>query len=101
MDEDNEIIVTTHARHRMVERLGIPKSAVQKVALRAYEEGITHKDTKGNLNTWVNGLYLAHKTANNIRLFRDKAYIFVGRKLITVLRIPQSLMKAVQKLGNK
>ena len=35
---------------------------------------------------------------NQIRLYSDKAYIFTGDKLITVIQIPHNLVKEVDKL---
>lgn len=63
------------------------------MAQKAYEEGITHAETKGRLNKWVTSLYFRNERANNIRLYGDKAYIFCDKTLVTVIQIPASLMK--------
>lgn len=90
------VIVTKHAEKRLRERMGLGKKAVQRAAEMAYEKGIKHAETNGNLNKWVTSLYFNNKTANNIRLYNDKAWIFAGKNLITVLQIPSSLKKSVK-----
>lgn len=64
----------------------------------AYENGLRHGDCTGNLKKWVDSLYFKERTANQIRLYSDKAYIFTGDKLITVIQIPHNLVKEVDKL---
>lgn len=82
----------------MKERCGLNKSSFDRIAEKAYREGISHKETKGNLNKWVTSLYFYDETANNIKLYGDKAYLFKGDKLITVLSIPHDLQPAVNKI---
>ena len=36
------------------------------MAQKAFDNGITHSQTKGRLNKWVTGLYFRNKNANNI-----------------------------------
>lgn len=38
-------------------------------------------------------LVFRNENANNIRLYGDKAYIFCGETLVTVIQIPVGLMK--------
>nr|DAY91531.1 MAG TPA: hypothetical protein [Caudoviricetes sp.] len=38
-------------------------------------------------------MYFYNQTANNIRLYGDKAYIFAGSTLVTVIQIPPDLLK--------
>lgn len=68
------------------------------MANKAFEEGITHSQTKGRLNKWVTSLYFKNKSANNIRLYGDKAYIFCDKVLVTVIQIPIGLMKDFKKM---
>lgn len=49
----------------------------------------------------MTSLYFNNKTANNIRLYNDKAWIFAGKNLITVLQIPASLKKSVKDVLNR
>lgn len=92
------IVVTNHALKRLSERLGLSKMSAMRIAERAFEEGIKHSETRGNLNKWVTSLYFVNKRANNIRLYGDKAFIFIDNSLITILQIPHNLMKEVNKI---
>lgn len=90
------VTVTKHAEKRLRERVGLNKKAIQRAAEMAYDKGIKHCETTGNLNKWVTSLYFNNRTANNIRLYNDKAWIFAGKNLVTVLQIPASLKKSVK-----
>ena len=87
------IIVTKHAQQRIRERCGLNKSAVQRFAEIAYEQGLKHGELKGNLKKWVDKEYFYNKTADNIRLYGDKCYIFRKNKLITIIQVPHNLIK--------
>ena len=82
-----------HAAERLKERCGLNKKACERMAQKAFDEGVRHSQTKGRLNKWVTGLYFRNENANNIRLYGDKAYIFCGETLVTVIQIPVGLMK--------
>ena len=58
---------------------------------------MTHSETTGNLKKWVDSLYFYNETANQVRLYGDKAYIFHNQELITVIQIPQNLVKFVKR----
>ena len=90
--------VSKHAGKRIKERCGFTKKSSERMAEKAFEEGITHNKTKGRLNKWVTSLYFREKKANNIRLYGDKAYIFCNEVLVTVIQIPPSLMKDFKKM---
>lgn len=86
-----------HARQRMKERCGLPRKSVDRITERAFNQGITHQETSGSLRKWVDELYLSHETANNIRLYGDKVYLFAEGTLITVIQIPNNLIKGLKK----
>ena len=86
-----EIQVSKHAEKRLRERCGLNNKSVHRMANKAFESGIKHRDTKGRLCKWVDGLYLSYRSANNIRLYGDKAYIFCNDTLVTVIQIPSGL----------
>ena len=90
--------VSKHAEERLKERCGFGKKSYERMAYKAFEEGITHSQTKGNLNKWVTKLYFVNRKANNIRLYGDKAYIFYGSTLVTVIQIPIGLVKDMKKM---
>ncbi len=83
------INISNHARKRMRERCGFNKKAGERMARKAFHEGITHAHTKGNLNKWVTSLFFKAKKA---------AYIFCGEVLVTVIVIPASLKKDLKSM---
>lgn len=91
------MIVTKHAQKRLKERCRLSKKASERLANIAYEQGMRHNETTGNLRKWVDSLYFYNETANNIRLYGDKAFIFCDYKLVTVLQIPHTLVKFVKR----
>ena len=86
-----EIQVSKHAEKRLRERCGLNNKSLNRMANKVFECGIKHSDTKGKLCKWVDSLYFHNKQANNIRLYGDKAYIFCGSTLVTVIQIPSDL----------
>lgn len=93
--------VTKHANDRLKERNGLNKKSRDRIAEKALTEGITHGQTKGNLQKWVTSIYFRNTAANNIRLYGDKAYIFTDDTLITVLQIPANLVREMPKMIKK
>ena len=62
------------------------------MAKKVYQLGVRHAETSGNLQKWVDSLYFYNKSANQIRLYGDMAYIFHNQKLITVIKVPENLV---------
>jgi hypothetical protein len=85
----------------MKERCGCNKSAHQKIAATALEKGITHAQTSGSLKRYLDSLFLKHRTANNLRIWGDKVFVFRGDVLITVLQLPQKYMDTCNKIRAK
>jgi len=85
----SELYISRHAEQRLRERSGLNKSSVIRIAHRAYNRGISHCETKGDLKKWISELYLHSGTANNIKIYGDKAFLFHYNELITVLQVPQ------------
>lgn len=95
------VILTEHSKIRLKERCGLNKDSLERISEKAFLYGITHSETKGNLNKWITSLYFQNCAANNIRLYGDKAYLFTENKLITVVQIPNNLLDAVRKINKK
>lgn len=90
---DDCMRVTQHAEQRLRERCGFNRKTSERMAKRAFDNGIPHCKTKGQLNKWITSLYMKNKNANNIRLYGDMVYIFCDGTLVTVMHIPYSLRK--------
>ena len=83
--------VTKHAKRRMHDRIGITKGIAQKHAGKILREGIKHEDTIGDLHKWMDSEFLKYHTANNMRYYAGRLYIFNGELLITVLQDTRNL----------
>ena len=90
--------LSQHSEIRLKERCGLNKSSINRMSNKAYEQGITHSETTGNLKRWMDKIYLSYGKSNNTRLYGDKAYLFNGNCLITVIQIPNSLLPVALKL---
>jgi hypothetical protein len=95
------IQVTAHGKERMHERCGIKLKSVERLAKIAFEKGLTHADVSGSLNGYLTSLYFYNGTANNIRLYGDKIYIFCNDVLVTVYDTPKRFLPLVNKLMRK
>lgn len=86
--------ISKHAEQRLKERNGLGKKSYDRIVEKAYENGINHSQTKGNLHKWMSGLYQKYpRKGTEIKLYGDKAYIFVEQVLVTVLQIPNDIKK--------
>lgn len=65
---------------------------------KAFNEGITHAQTQGKLHKWITKRYHKNRKANNIRLYGDKAYIFCGETLVTVIPVPVEIMENMNEM---
>ena len=77
--------ITKHAKSRIRQRQGTSKASSDKMAQRAYYEGITHKQAKGKLKQWMTKEYNIAQQANQCRYYANKLYIFHNSTLISVL----------------
>lgn len=89
--------ITQHAKQRMKERCGFNKKTAERMAKKAFYEGITHAQTKGKLNKWITSLYFKNEKANNIRLHGENAYLFCGETLVTVIPVPANLKHLIER----
>ena len=77
--------VSRHADRRVRERVGVPRSAVKRMAAKARAEGIPRLDTKGSLRRYLDAIYHCNEEADSIVVYNEKVWIFAGTTLITVL----------------
>lgn len=96
-----DAIITDHAFERCKERCGWHRKAAQRMATLALNEGIGHKDTKGALKRYVDGIYLSERNANNVRIYGRHVFLFAGVTLITVLHLDHQHVRAVEDLSGR
>lgn len=92
-----ELEITRHAQDRAKKRMGLNARALERMAQRAYETGLRHSGAKGRLKRWIDGRYLEHGTADNIRIYGRHVFIFCGHTLVTILYLPKGLIKLAEK----
>lgn len=97
-EEGKQVIVTDHGGQRIKDRLGLSKKIADKVSQKALEYGLSHSELKGSFRRYVDGLYLKHKKANNIKIYHRKVYLFKEEVLITVLNLPNRFSTIADKL---
>ncbi|MEM0994068.1 MAG: hypothetical protein AAF847_06855 [Bacteroidota bacterium] len=88
---NSKCIATDHAYERAKGRLSWKKRTLDRMMLKAYQEGKTHGQTKGKLRKYLDKLYLEHKTANNTRIYGEVIYLFSNNILVTLYRLPNNL----------
>ena len=93
--------VTRHADKRMRKRVGVNRSAVERMARKAMIEGYTRHDFSGSLRRYLDYLYHYNQSANNIRVWGEKVWIFSDNILITVLDLPQRYKNRANGIAKK
>lgn len=93
--------LTRHGGRRLRERSGLPKRSIQRLANEALERGCTHRDFSGNFKRYIDGVYLAEKRANNIRIFNEHLFLFAGSALVTAWRLPHDFVAAANKAARR
>lgn len=86
------VTVTNHAKKRMRERCGI-QGISEKMAKRAYKEGLVHAEAPERTKKWISYLYFRHRTVNNIRIWHNRAWLFASSTLVTVIPLPEYVEK--------
>ena len=93
--------MSNHANERISERCGLNKKSSERLSKLALENGISHNDTSGSLNKYISSLYFCNEKANNIKIYGEYVYIFVGTVLITVIPLPNKYKKIVKNINDK
>ena len=86
--------ITDHGRQRIKDRIGLRKKQSNSIAEKALQHGICHYESKGRLKKYFDKLFLSHRTANNIRIYHEKVFIFKDDVLITVMDLPNDLKRS-------
>lgn len=95
------MIVTRNGDLRTRKRVGVNRSAVERLARKAFADGITRYDAKGGLRRYLDALYHYNEQADNIRVYAEKVWIFSGNILITVLDLPQKYKNRANGIAKK
>ena len=96
--ESDESGVTYHAEKRIRQRIGVPKSAVKKLAVKARNQGVERVETHGSLRRYLDALYHYNPNTTSVYVMSEKIYIFANEALITVLNLPTRYKASAQGL---
>lgn len=91
--------LTAHGKKRSKERCGFGKSATARAAQIALKDGLKHNEVAGSLKRFLDGLYLSHRNADNMRIWNKKVYLFTGELLITILDVPRKYYGTIDKIN--
>lgn len=98
---DEELRVSRHGAKRVRERLGLPKSSVQKNAEKALKYGCERFEASGPFRRYLDAIFWEYGTANNLRVYNRFLYIFCGETLVTVLNIPLKYIESADILQRR
>ena len=85
-----DIVISEHAHERMKERLGLPKSARQAAAVRAFLLGRQRDEIDPRLRKYLDGKR-EYEGSHGFRVYGNHVFVFTGYRLITVYEIPKHL----------
>lgn len=88
--------ITDHAYDRMKERLGWNHKAGERMAQKAFEQGVTHGETRGSLHRYLDGIFLSYRNANCMRIYGEAIFLFADNVLITVYALPTRYRKLMK-----
>lgn len=81
--------------------MGVPKSAVKKLAVKARNQGVERKDTTGSLRRYLDKVYYYNPNSTLIYIWAEKIFIFADDALVTVLNLPPRYRNAAIGLAKK
>lgn len=99
--ESDESGVTYHAEKRIRQRIGVPKSAVKKLAVKARNHGVERVETHGSLRRYLDKVYYYNPNSTLIYIWAEKIFIFADDALVTVLNLPPRYRNAANGAGRK
>ena len=99
---NTNVIVTDHAYKRVKERMGLNRSAADKLSSKAFSRGIRHTETRCILHKYIDERCTSDtRKGNDVRIYGEFVYCFLTHKggrnnkdttrLLTVYGIPNEL----------
>lgn len=103
-----ELHVSKHAERRIRSRVGIPKRSVSKEVERAFYNGVTYSQSRGQLRKYFTKIWRKTKEKPLVRVYNHFAWVFVRVKgrggayvLKTTYNIPSTLYKLEDAIRNQ
>lgn len=89
------ILLSEHGEKRVKQRIGLPKKAARKLALRAIAEGARREQFTGSMRLYLDQEYrLKGGAADNMRVLNGYLFVFSGEMLITCWLLPEKFRRA-------
>lgn len=95
------MFLTKHSVDQAKSRLGINRKALQRLADKAYDTGLTHSQVNGSLSRYMDRLWFHGCKTNNMRVYGEYIYLFAGETLITILKIPNKYKSYIKELKDE
>lgn len=93
------VVVTRHAKKRIKQRI---HKSYQLVADEAFHVGVEHNQLKGKLRRYVDRIAIRGKSLgrgiSDYKIYYGNLFLFSGRNLVTVLKMPQRFERLCRKL---
>ncbi len=88
-------ILTNHSIDRAKERCGWNRCALERMADKALESGISQKDVSGRLRRYIDKHSIQHPGHRSF-IHGNVVFVFAGVTLITVLDLPKEFQRAAK-----
>lgn len=88
--------LTKHAKRRVKQRTGVNSGNINHCMKKVFKHGIKHDEATGELKRLMDKQYLTHKNINNMRFYGDSLYLFHTDILITVIKVPLSIVQNLE-----
>lgn len=97
MNKEVSGVITDHALKRLKKRTGFGKKTLKKLVREALSDGLKHSEAIGRLLKYYDYLYLSHKNADNIKIYKNFVFLFQDYVLITMFPLTGRYQKDAQK----
>lgn len=88
--EGRHIAITHHAERRVRQRLGLPRRAVYRAAIAAWEEGTARVHTRGRLRHYLDQQRIKGDPTDFV-VHAEVVWVFRGEVLVTAWPLPGRL----------
>ncbi len=96
------VTLTEHAKERFNDRTSVKKSAVEKNAERAFENGVDRTEVSGGLRRYLDKKFHSRDCYRVLKVYCGYVYVFGGGgQLITMFELPVEYMKRAMEIYKK
>jgi hypothetical protein len=100
-DIKNPIRLTTHACERARQRYRWNSETLNRMALKAFEQGLKRKNTKGYLKVYLDERWEKYQRISHFRLYGEIIFVFSHNNLVTLWPLPSQLRSLAKAFRTK